>query len=164
MPVRYDRNWPEAGAGAKRPQNTARENRPIAAFGDSVPRPFRSFPCCRGARLVSKYPPPERVQVRGLRDADPGSCCLRNASAERHTTSENCRNCLARGLVLRQIMPMVREGCGFLKRATDTDAERVSTATAISGIKVTPMPAPTICTSVDRELASNTSRGGDDCI
>ena len=36
---------------------------------------------------------------------------------------------------------MVREGCGSLKRATDTDAERVSTATAISGIKVTPMPA-----------------------
>ena len=61
-------------------------------------------------------------------------------------------------------MPMVREGCGFLKRATDTDAERVSTATAISGIKVTPMPAPTICTSVDSELASSTSRGGDDCM
>ena len=45
---------------------------------------------------------------------------------------------------MRQTMPMVREGCGFLKRATDTDAERVSTATAISGIKVTPMPALTI--------------------
>ena len=43
-----------------------------------------------------------------------------------------------------ETMPMVREGCGFLKRATDTDAERVSTATAISGIKVTPMPALTI--------------------
>ena len=61
-------------------------------------------------------------------------------------------------------MPMVREGCGFLKRATDTDAERVSTATAISGINVTPMPAPTIWTSVDSELASSTSRGGDDCM
>ena len=83
-------------------------------------------------------------QVRALRAADPGLCCLRNASAERRTTSENCRSCLARGLVLRQTIPMVREGCGFLKRATDTDAERVSTATAISGIKVTPMPALTI--------------------
>ena len=65
---------------------------------------------------------------------------------------------------MRQIMPMVRAGCGSLKRATDTDAERVSTVTAISGIKVTPMPALTICTSVDRELASSASRGGDDCI
>ena len=61
-------------------------------------------------------------------------------------------------------MPMVRDGCGFLKRATETGAERVSTATAISGIRVTPMPAPTICTSVDSELASSTSRGGDDCM
>ena len=56
---------------------------------------------------------------------------------------------MASGLVLRQIMPIVREGCGLLKRAKDTGAERVSTATAISGIKVTPMPAPTIWTSVD---------------
>ena len=32
------------------------------------------------------------------------------------------------------------------------------------GIKVTPMPALTIWTSVDRELASSASRGGDDCI
>src|ERR1700730_9299490 len=104
------------------------------------------------------------VYVRRWRDTDPGSCCVRNASAERQTTSENCRSCLARGLVLRQIMPMVREGCGCLKRATDTDAERVSTATAISGIKVTPMPALTICTSVDSELASSTSRGGAECM
>ena len=61
-------------------------------------------------------------------------------------------------------MPMVRDGCGFLKRATDTEAERVSTATAISGISVTPMPAPTIWTNVDKELASSTSRGGDACM
>ena len=57
-------------------------------------------------------------------------------------------SCLPSGLVLRQIMPIVREGCGFLKRATDTEAERVSTATAISGINVTPIPALTIWTSV----------------
>src|ERR1700730_17933413 len=101
------------------------------------------------------------VYVRRWRDTDPGLCCLRNASAERQTTAENCRSCLARGLVLRQTMPMVREGCGFLKRATETGAERVSTATAISGISVTSIPAPTICTSVDSELASSTSRGGD---
>jgi hypothetical protein len=61
-------------------------------------------------------------------------------------------------------MPIVREGCGLLKRATDTEAERVSTATAISGIKVTPMPALTIWTSVDRELPSNSSRGRTECI
>ena len=45
---------------------------------------------------------------------------------------------------MRHTMPMVREGCGFLKRATDTDADCVSTVTAISGIRVTPMPALTI--------------------
>jgi hypothetical protein len=61
-------------------------------------------------------------------------------------------------------MPMVRDGLSCLNRATETDAERVSTATAISGIKVTPMPALTIWTSVDSELASNNSRGGTDCI
>src|ERR1700692_4928372 len=104
------------------------------------------------------------LRVQGLRDGDPGAFCSRNASAERQTTSEICSSCLARGLVLRQTMPMVREGCGFLKRATDTDAERVSTATAISGIKVTPMPALTICTSVDSELASSASCVGDVCI
>ena len=60
-------------------------------------------------------------------------------------------------------MPMVRDGFGFRKRATDTDAERVSTATAISGIKVTPMPALTICTSVDSELQSSNSRGSAEC-
>src|SRR6266568_4439218 len=84
------------------------------------------------------------IQFRRLRDDAPGACCLRNASAERLTTSEISSSCLARGLVLRQTMPMVREGCGFLKRATDTEADRVSTGTAISGIKVTPIPALTI--------------------
>ena len=59
---------------------------------------------------------------------------------------------MVKGLVLRQIMPMVRDGFGPLKRAMDTGAERVSTATAISGINVTPIPAPTIWTSVDSEL------------
>ena len=60
-------------------------------------------------------------------------------------------------------MPMVRDGFGFRKRATDTEAERVSTATAISGIKVTPIPALTICTSVDNELQSSNSRGNAAC-
>ena len=55
---------------------------------------------------------------------------------------------------MRQIIPIFRDGFGFLKRATDTKAERVSTGTAISGIRVTPMPALTIWTSVDSELAS----------
>src|SRR5205807_7954501 len=76
------------------------------------------------------------------RDDDSSLCCSRNASAERPNKSESCRSCAGRGLVLRQIMPMVREGS--LKRATDSDSERVSTATAISGINVTPMPALTI--------------------
>ena len=104
------------------------------------------------------------ADFRGLRAGDAALLCLRAAPAERRTTSEICTSCAANGLVLRQIMPMVRDGCGFLKRATDTAAERVSTATAISGIKVTPMPALTICTSVDSELASSTSRGSADCV
>src|SRR6201999_777105 len=89
------------------------------------------------------------------------ACRPRVLPADRHTTSEICCSWRASGLVLRQTMPTVRDGCGFRKRDTETGAERVSTATAISGIKVTPMPAPTICTSVDSELASSTSRGGD---
>src|SRR5215831_6593853 len=112
----------------------------------------------------ARLPLGKAVQVRELRDDDRAACCSRGAPAERRTASEICRSCPARGLVLRQTMPTVREGCGFLRRATDTEAERVSTATAISGIKVTPMPAPTICTSVDRELASSVSRGGEDCM
>jgi len=86
------------------------------------------------------------------------------ASADWRTTSEIRVSCLAKGLVLRQIMPIVRDGCGLWKRTADTDAERVSTATAISGINVTPMPALTICTSVESELPSISSRGSADCI
>lgn len=97
-----------------------------------------------------------------LRDAT-GFCCLRDAAAERRTTSEICKSWLASGLVLRQIMPMVRDGFGFSNRATETDAERVSTVTAISGIKVTPMPALTHCTNVDSELPSSNSRGSAEC-
>src|SRR6266478_6790615 len=104
------------------------------------------------------------VQARRLRDNGPVVCRPRTLPADRHTTSEICRSCLARGLVLRQTMPMVREGCGFLNRATDTEADRVSTGTAISGIKVTPMPALTIWTSVDSEFASSISRGCNDCV
>ena len=65
---------------------------------------------------------------------------------------------------MRQTMPIVREGWGSPNRVTDTGAERVSTATAISGIKVTPMPALTIWTRVDRELASSVCGRGDDCM
>ena len=65
---------------------------------------------------------------------------------------------------MRQTMPIVRDGRGEANRATDTDAERVSIATAISGISVTPIPAPTICTNVDRELPSIRSRGRDDGV
>src|SRR5579864_3930034 len=99
-------------------------------------------------------------QAVSARNAGVRVCRERVLPAARHTTSEICSSCRASGLDLRQTMPMVREGCGFLKRTTDTEAERVSTATAISGIKVTPMPAPTIWTRVDSELASSTSRGG----
>src|SRR5262249_38111073 len=117
---------------------------------------------CRGARLLPKCPARERGVGPAMARRRSGS--PRTASAEPATTSDSSRSCAASGLVLRQIMPMVRDGWGSLKRATDTDAERVSTATAISGIKVTPMPALTICTSVDSELASSASCGGDDRI
>ena len=50
-------------------------------------------------------------------------------------------------------------GSGEANRAKETEAERVSTGTAISGISVTPIPAPTIWTKVDSELASKPSRG-----
>ena len=83
-------------------------------------------------------------QARDLRDDGLILRCSRNASAARQTTSEICCSCAASGLVLRQTMPMVRDGCGLLNRAIETGAERVSTVTAISGIRVTPMPAPTI--------------------
>ena len=73
-------------------------------------------------------------------------------------------SCFVKGLVLRQIMPIVRDGFGLSKRVMETDAERVSTATAISGIKVTPIPAPTIWTKVDRELASSVSLGRAECM
>ena len=63
---------------------------------------------------------------------------------------------------MRQIIPIVRDGLGDLKRVIDTGAERVSTSTAISGIRVTPKPPPTICTKVLSELPSNHSRGSDD--
>src|SRR6266481_5971025 len=92
------------------------------------------------------------VQARGFRGDGAAACRPRPLPADRQTTSDICRSCLAKGLVLRQTIPMVREGWGFLNRATDTEADRVSTGTAISGIKVTPMPALTIWTSVDSEF------------
>ena len=66
---------------------------------------------------------------------------------------------------MRQTMPIVRDGRGDGRRTTDTEAERVSIGTAMSGIKVTPIPAPTIWTNVDRELPSIKSRGkADDAL
>ena len=64
--------------------------------------------------------------------------------AESLTTSAICESCCVRGLVLRQIMPMVRDGVGVLNRAMETEAERVSTPIAISGMRVMPIPEPTI--------------------
>lgn len=79
-------------------------------------------------------------------------------------TSDICRNCATSGVELRQIIPIVREGWGDWNREIETSAERCSTDTAISGIKVMPMPALTIWTNVDSELPSMTSRGRVDPI
>lgn len=73
-------------------------------------------------------------------------------------------SCFARGFVFRQIIPIVRDGSGLLKCAMETEAERVSTGKAISGINVTPIPALTIWTSVDSELPSRSSRGNAECM
>lgn len=70
-----------------------------------------------------------------------------------------CISCSASGLDLRQTIPMVRLGLGLGKRSIDRFAERVSSATAISGNRVSPIPAPTICASVDSELPSMICRG-----
>src|SRR6266702_296971 len=59
----------------------------------------------------------DNLQFQGLGDDDRDACCPRNVAAERRTTSEICRSCLARGVVLRQTMPMIRDGCGLSKRA-----------------------------------------------
>ena len=45
-----------------------------------------------------------------------------------------------------------------------TPGYRLVPETAISGNSVTPIPAPTICTSVASELASSTSRATAACI
>ncbi len=68
----------------------------------------------------------------------------RTVLADWWTISAICESCLTSGFVLRHIIPMVRDGRGFFNRATATGANRVSTETAISGINVTPIPAPTI--------------------
>src|SRR5579872_709768 len=117
----------------------------------------------RFGKATNRFMSPHHVQASAVPETV-RAFRRRPLPADRHTTSEICSSCRAKGLVLRQTMPMVREGCGFLKRATDTEAERVSTASAISGIKVTPIPAPTIWTNVDSELASSISRGGEDCM
>ena len=124
--------------------------------GDAVER-LLPIGAARQGAFAAKSGPPEACPAAPL--AGTGSCCARNVLADWRTISEICKSCLASGLVLRQIMPIVRDGCGGLNRATETEAERVSTATAISGINVTPMPALTIWTSVDKELPSSNSRG-----
>ncbi len=60
-------------------------------------------------------------------------------------------------------MTIVRDNCGFFEAGTETEVTLVSIGTAISGIMVTPMPALTICTSVDKELPSSSSRGRAEC-
>ncbi|MNY35035.1 hypothetical protein D3C86_1694170 [compost metagenome] len=57
-------------------------------------------------------------------------------------------------------MPMVRDGRGSASRNTETVDCRVSISTAICGMSVTPMPAPTICTRVESEEPSISTRGG----
>ena len=58
-------------------------------------------------------------------------------------------------------VPIRRPGLGSGSRCSTTGAERPSTSAAISGISVTPIPAPTICTSVESELPSIRSRSGE---
>jgi hypothetical protein len=115
---------------------------------DSVPKRLRSFRFeARGSSEIGVRW--NAVYVRRPRNADPGLCCLRNASAERQTTSENCRSCLARGFVLRQIMPMVREGCRFLKRdQSDTDAGADRLNKCRQGARVQSAPLPTEAASL----------------
>ena len=78
------------------------------------------------------------------------------APAATRTVSATWASRSASGVVFRQIMPMVRAGRGWARRATATGADRVSIATAISGMSVTPIPAPTIWTRVESELPSIT--------
>ncbi len=57
------------------------------------------------------------------------------------TTSAIWRSCFReRAGARQQTMPMVRAGCGSPNRTTETEAERASTATAISGMSVMPSP------------------------
>ena len=86
----------------------------------------------------------------------------RSLTPHSRTRSATCISCASIALDLRQTMPIERRGCGSRNRATETAAERVSTVTAISGIRVTPIPTPTICTNVESELPSSISRGCDE--
>ena len=135
--------------------------RPVETQLSIQTRPTSSYSSARAGRMMGSG---IDVTLSFAGRAPTAAFRPRVLPADRHTASEIWCSCRASGLVLRQTMPMVRDGCGLRKRETDTGAERVSTATAISGIRVTPMPAPTICTSVDSELASSTSRGGEDCM
>src|SRR5437870_3181834 len=95
---------------APRPLQTAAVRRP-AAWRVRLPHNRGAIIAhvARDARLFREYFTRECGLDRA-RDDDSSLCCSRNASAERPTKSESCRSCAARGLVLRQIMPMVREG------------------------------------------------------
>ena len=132
--TRITERYAAAKAGTLRPEAIV-----ACAKGGSPPLSFRiGRSALPGRRIASTF------RIEACATDVSVLCRLRKVAADRQTTSERCRSCLASGLVLRQIMPMVLDGCGFLNLTTDTGAERVSTATAISGIKVTPMPAPTI--------------------
>ena len=135
----------QAPAVRARGQGRAEEFRPRPALSDRQPLP-RPRPAGGRARRVARAEGQrgrERA-VRGIAGAtipgfpmrvaphSPARPCRSN-SADRRTTSEIGRSCLASGLVFRQIIPIVREGFSLSNRATDTDAERVSTSTAISG-------------------------------
>ena len=117
------------------------------------------------ASIVSRSTAAARTSLAENRPASPHSTAASApracASIVSRSTAATCTSLAESGLVLRQTRPMVRVGRGSGRRATATRAERVSSGTAICGISVTPMPAPTICTSVAKELPSIRSRGSE---
>src|SRR5262249_35706078 len=70
----------------------------------------------------------------------------------RLTASPSASKSRRRGDVLRHASPIVRPGSGAAKRFSDTRLSRTSTSAAISGTKVTPKPAATICITVASDV------------
>ena len=58
------------------------------------------------------------------------------------------------GFVVRHNIPIVRLGAGLGNLTIETSDKRASRLIPISGMSVTPIPAPTICTRVEREFPS----------